>query len=158
MTTCSTTSVKKSAVSFAGNARFHLALNATNLEASIDFYTQLFGATPTKLRPGYAKWEVVEPSLNFTLNQAQRVEQNQSGLSHFGIQVKDQTQLEFHLERFRKAGLVKLEEAETSCCFAKQDKFWVQDPDGHQIEFFLVTVADVPENDPQHQACCAGSN
>lgn len=154
MNTQAVKSPTQSAVSFKSNARFHLALNVTNLERSVTFYTQLFNQNPTKIRDGYAKWELEEPSLNISLNKAKVVAQAQSGLSHFGIQVKHSSQLEQQRQRFLDKGLLKYEEKQTACCYARQDKFWVEDPDGHQIEFFLVTEADVVENDAQYQTCC----
>jgi len=145
---------KKSAVDFRGESRFHLALTAQNLEASIDFYKQLFDAEPTKIRTGYAKWDLAEPSLNLAINQGKGESASSGGVSHFGIQVKSSSQLQHHLTRLQTAGLVKYQEDETACCYARQDKFWVQDPDGHKIEFFLVTEADVVENDEKYRACC----
>lgn len=145
---------KKSAVAFKGQSRFHLAIKVRDLDVSIDFYSKLFAAGPTKIRAAYAKWDLDEPSINFTLNQHKQMADGPTSLSHLGIQVKTFQQLQDHMTRMIAANLVLSEEQGTACCFARQDKFWVQDPDGHKIEFFLVTQADVVENDGQHQACC----
>lgn len=146
--------MKTSAIDFCGESRFHLALSVHNLEASIDFYQQLFDAKPTKIRDGYAKWDLAEPSLNLAISQGKDHPGPTKGISHFGIQVKSSLQLQNHLARLQASGLVDYQERETACCFARQDKFWVQDPDGHRIEFFLVTEADVAENDEKYKACC----
>ena len=145
----------KSAVSFKGNMRFHMALNVRDIEASRAYYAKLFGKEPTKIRKGYAKWDLQDPSLNLALNQNKQVTDGTSGLSHFGVQVQSAELLHTHYQRLKDAGMVKYEEEQTACCYARQDKFWVEDPDGHRIEFFLVTEADVVENDPIHQGCCA---
>lgn len=147
----------KTAVPFQGNFRFHLALNVRDVKTSVQFYEKLFAQAPTKMRPGYAKWDLQDPSLNLSLNQAKGSTGEAKSLSHFGVQVQSGEQLKAHYHRLQALNMVKYEEAQTACCYAKQDKFWVEDPDGNHIEFFLVTEADVAENDPVHQACCDGN-
>jgi len=124
--------------------RFHMALLVRDLDESVAFYSRLFAMEPTKLRDGYAKYEVAEPSVNFTLNQA-RVE-GRGTLSHFGIQLGDSETLALHRERLRARGFETRDEQATTCCYAKQDKFWVTDPDGNEIEFFLV-LADTEQGE-----------
>lgn len=145
---------QQSAVAFQGNARFHMSLNVTDIKASTAFYERLFQQPPTKTRPGYAKWDLAEPSLNLALNQSSTKDLEVNRLSHFGVQLKSSDLLLAQYERLKQLDMVKYEESQTACCYARQDKFWVEDPDGNRIEIFLVTEADVAENDPIHQACC----
>ena len=132
--------VRQSPVSFEGNARFHLALSVADIDRSMAFYSRILDQAPTKIRPGYAKYEVREPSLNLTLNQGQPV--SGGTLSHLGVQLKNTQQLAAVHARLEEAGLVKSVEENHVCCYALQDKFWVADPDGNQLEFFVVLEAD----------------
>ncbi len=144
-------STKHSAVDFAGPARFHLALNVTDIDAATVFYGRLFDQAPTKVRTGYAKFEVDHPSLNLTLNQSNA--QGAGALSHMGVQLKNTDQLVAVRTRLEALGLVKSVENEEVCCYAKQDKIWVNDPDGNAIEFFVVLEADsYSESDPAVKA------
>ena len=140
------TEIRKSAVSFDGEARFHLGLNVADLERAVLFYSQVFDQEPTKIRPGYAKFEVAQPSVNFTLNERKGAgsPERKSGntLSHLGIQLKDTGALATVRERLETAGLVRRVEEGTDCCYAHQDKFWLRDPDGNELEFFVVLERD----------------
>ncbi|CAM2006727.1 ArsI/CadI family heavy metal resistance metalloenzyme [Acanthopleuribacter pedis] len=141
--------IQHSAVDFAGPARFHLALNVADIKVSTAFYSALLEQAPTKERPGYAKFEVAHPSINLTLNQSAKV--GAGALSHMGVQLKDTGQLARIRERLTAAGLVKSVETDQVCCYAKQDKIWVADPDGNMIEFFVVLEADsFAEDDPAY--------
>ena len=145
--------IRHSAVDFEGSARLHLALNVTNLEQSIDFYRTVFDQEPIKIREGYAKFEPQHPSVNLTLNQ--REGDNKGGaLSHLGVQLKDTGALRQQQTRLGDAGLINKVEDNTNCCFALQDKFWIHDPDGNELEFFVVLEADAPAVEPQEQAAC----
>lgn len=159
MTTFDTTTERVSAVEFATTARIHLALNATNIERSLPFYRTLFGQEPTKVRPGYAKFEVAEPPVNLTLNEMPlEIEAGKGGLSHLGIQVKSTGAVLAAKERFVAAGLATFDEENVTCCYAVQDKVWVHDPDGNGWEFFVVLEADAPVHTLNKQgkevACC----
>jgi catechol 2,3-dioxygenase-like lactoylglutathione lyase family enzyme len=140
------------AVEFAGAARLHVALEVSNLERSIDFYRLLLGVEPSKLRPGYAKFEPAEPAVNLTLNagRGRRIE----GSGHFGVQVRSTDAVAAAAERFRAAGLSPKVEGETECCYSVQDKAWVSDPDGNPWEVFVVTTADAPRRAPVGGECC----
>jgi catechol 2,3-dioxygenase-like lactoylglutathione lyase family enzyme len=122
----------------------HVGLNVTNLEKSIEFYSILFGATPIKVKPDYAKFLLETPGLNFTLNLRDKVSGNQVG--HFGFQVESTEEVIAHKQRLAENGILsQLDEINTTCCYALQDKFWVHDPDGNEWEIFY-TKADVEED------------
>jgi predicted enzyme related to lactoylglutathione lyase len=131
--------------------RPHLALTVTDVERSIPFYEALFGVAPEKVRPGYAKFSVAEPALNFTLNAGDR-DERLGAFNHAGIQVASTGDVLAARDRLVAAGLAAFEEMDTTCCYARQDKIWVRDPDGTPWEVF-VTHEDVAEQ----AACCAGA-
>jgi predicted enzyme related to lactoylglutathione lyase len=113
-----------------------LALTVTDVERSIPFYEALFGSEPEKRRPGYAKFSVPEPALNFTLTQGQRSELG--AFNHAGIQVQTTDDVLAAKERLVAAGLAAFDEMDTTCCYARQDKIWVRDPDGAPWEVFVT--------------------
>ncbi|NEP91405.1 MAG: glyoxalase/bleomycin resistance/dioxygenase family protein [Okeania sp. SIO2C2] len=119
----------------------HIALIATNLEKSVEFYQALFGVAPVKYKSDYAKFDIANPPLNLTLNLEENVEPG-GNLSHLGIQVSSSQEVATAIERFKVAGLSLFEEHQTDCCYALQDKVWVTDPDGNRWEVFVVKVAD----------------
>lgn len=113
----------------------HVSLNVSNIDASVAFYEKVFGVAPAKRRPGYAKFDLVEPALNLTMQEAERTGVN---ASHFGVQVASTEDVGAAWTRFKAAGLPTLTESDTSCCYALQDKVWVTDPDGNAWEVFVV--------------------
>src|SRR5947209_9464333 len=121
----------------------HLALNVKSVEQSIEFYQKLFGIEPSKVRTGYAKFDVLNPPLNLTLNQARFSERG--ALSHLGIQVASTDDVLATRQRWDEAGLLTRDEMQTSCCYALQDKTWVRDPDGNEWEVFVVLKDNLPE-------------
>jgi catechol 2,3-dioxygenase-like lactoylglutathione lyase family enzyme len=124
----------------------HLAINVKNVERSIEFYKKMLGIEPSKVRTGYAKFDVVNPPLNLTLNQ---VAFNERGaLSHLGIQVAATSDVLKQRELWTEAGLLTRDEMQTSCCYAVQDKTWVRDPDGNEWEVFVVLEDNLPESAP----------
>jgi predicted enzyme related to lactoylglutathione lyase len=133
--------------------RPHLALTVTNLEQAIPFYSALFGIDPSKVKPGYAKFELSDPGLNFTLNEGVRREGG--ALNHAGIQVSSTDDVLAARLRLTREGLATLDEMDTTCCYARQDKIWVRDPDGNPWEVF-VTHEDVeaPTESEAEKACC----
>jgi predicted enzyme related to lactoylglutathione lyase len=116
--------------------RPHLALTVTDVERSIPFYEALFGTEPEKRKPGYAKFSVADPALNFTLTQGERSELG--AFNHAGIQVQSTADVLAAKQRLVAAGLAAFDEMDTTCCYARQDKIWVHDPDGTPWEVFAV--------------------
>jgi catechol 2,3-dioxygenase-like lactoylglutathione lyase family enzyme len=128
----------------------HLAINVKSVDQSIAFYRKLWAIEPSKVRSGYAKFDVQNPPLNFTLNE---VAFNERGaLSHLGIQVASTADVLATRERWAAEGLLPREEMQTSCCYALQDKAWVRDPDGNEWEVFVV----LEDNLPATTACECG--
>jgi len=124
----------------------HLAINVRNLERSTDFYQKMLGIGPSKVRTGYAKFDVQNPPLNLTLNE---VPFNERGaLSHLGIQVASTDDVLAMREKWANSGLVTRDEMQTNCCYATQDKTWVRDPDGTEWEVFVVLQDNLPETAP----------
>ncbi len=119
-----------------GALRPHLALTVTDVERSIPFYEALLGVAPEKRKPGYAKFSVAEPALNFTLNAGERT--GLGAFNHAGIQVADTADVLAARERLVAAGLAAFDEMDTTCCYARQDKIWVRDPDGTPWEVFAT--------------------
>lgn len=133
----------------------HLAINVRDVETSIEFYKKMFGIEPSKVRTGYAKFDVENPPLNFTLNQ---VAFNERGaLSHLGIQVSSTEDVLATREGWQTRGLLTRDEMDTNCCYAVQDKIWVNDPDGNEWEVFVVLQDNLPEvasKETGNAACC----
>ncbi|MFN2491466.1 MAG: ArsI/CadI family heavy metal resistance metalloenzyme [Pyrinomonadaceae bacterium] len=130
----------------------HLALNVREVEKSIEFYRKMLGIEPSKVRPGYAKFDVQNPPLNLTLNE---VAFNERGaLSHLGIQVASTDDVLLMRKSWIESGLVTRDEMQTDCCYATQDKTWVRDPDGNEWEAFVVLKDNLPETAP----CECGNN
>jgi catechol 2,3-dioxygenase-like lactoylglutathione lyase family enzyme len=146
----------------------HLALNVKNVEESIGFYKRMLGIEPAKVRAGYAKFDVQNPPLNLTLNQNPFKERG--ALSHLGIQVASTEDVLAMRARWTEQGLETFDEMQTNCCYAVQDKSWVQDPDGNEWEVFVVLQDNLPETskvcttDAESAAensavsCCAPAN
>ena len=128
----------------------HLALNVHNVERSIEFYKKLLRLEPSKVRTGYAKFDVQNPPLNLTLNEHQFTERG--ALSHLGIQVASTADVLAIRERWIESGLLTRDEMQTSCCYALQDKSWVRDPDGNEWEVFVV----IEDNLAETAACECG--
>jgi catechol-2,3-dioxygenase len=126
----------------------HVALNVKDVERSTEFYRKMLGLEPSKVRRGYAKFNVENPPLNLTLNQANLKERG--ALSHMGLQVSSTEEVLKVRERWQSEGLSTRDEMQTNCCYAIQDKSWVQDPDGNEWEVFVV----LEDNLAEAGACC----
>jgi catechol 2,3-dioxygenase-like lactoylglutathione lyase family enzyme len=135
----------------------HLAINVKDVNRSIEFYKKMLGIEPSKVRTGYAKFDVQNPPLNLTLNQVPFNEQG--ALSHLGIQVASTDDVLAVRENWTGAGLITRDEMQTDCCYAVQDKTWVNDPDGNEWEVFVVLEDNLPETGKgvscDAAACCA---
>ena len=129
----------------------HVAINVKDVQQSIQFYRKLFGIEPSKVRQGYAKFDVANPPLNFSLNQNQF--DGPGALSHMGIQVGSTEDVLAIRERWTQQGLVTRDEMQTDCCYAVQDKTWVRDPDGNEWEVFVVLQDNLPEKATTGSAC-----
>lgn len=129
----------------------HVSLNVSSIERSVAFYEKAFGVAATKRRPGYAKFDLTAPALNLSMVEAPRTGVN---ASHFGVQVASSDDVLEAKRRFEAAGLVTATEENTACCYAVQDKVWVEDPDGNSWEVFVVKE-DAAVMRETKSACCA---
>ena len=117
-------------------ARIQLALNVDDVDEATAFYSKLFGVAPAKTRPGYANFAIANPPLKLVL-----LENPGKGgsLNHLGVEVESVDEVDAELTRLGEAGLASTEERETTCCYAKQDKFWVENtPGGERWEIYTV--------------------
>jgi catechol 2,3-dioxygenase-like lactoylglutathione lyase family enzyme len=140
-------------------SRVQLALNVSDLEAAIDFYSKLFDAEPSKLRPGYANFAVAEPPLKLVLieDSSARGSGVAGALNHLGVEVASPDEVVQATRRLSGEGLATKVEKETICCYAVQDKVWVHDPDGAPWEVYTV-LADAPvESGVAGDSGCCGS-
>jgi catechol 2,3-dioxygenase-like lactoylglutathione lyase family enzyme len=129
----------------------HLALNVKDVGRSVEFYIKMLGIEPSKVRPGYAKFDVAEPPLNLTLNEHSFSERG--ALSHLGLQMASTADVLAMRDRWRAAGLSTFDEMRIDCCYALQDKTWVADPDGNQWEAFVV----LEDNLAGTKTCCGAT-
>ena len=136
-------------------SRIQLALNVDDLAESVEFYSRLFDTAPAKEREGYANFVVEQPPLKLVLIE----NAGQGGsINHLGVEVQDTDQVDAEQRRLAATGLATLDERGTTCCYAKQDKFWVDGtPNGERWEIYTV-LADSPTfrgSEPGTPACCA---
>jgi catechol 2,3-dioxygenase-like lactoylglutathione lyase family enzyme len=132
----------------------HVSINVRNVERSIDFYRRMLGIEPSKVRTGYAKFDVQNPPLNLAMNEVPALTEA-GALSHLGLQVATTEDVLAMRTRWAEAGLITREEMQTDCCYATQDKSWVSDPDGNEWEVFVVLQDHLPEVEPKAAGCCA---
>ena len=126
-------------------SRVQLALNVADLDAAVDFYRRLLGAEPAKRRPGYANFAVAEPPLKLVLIENKERGRGVTGaLNHLGVEVDGPDEVAAAADRLAGQSLDTLVEENTTCCYARQDKVWVNDPDGAPWEFYTV-LADAPQ-------------
>lgn len=115
--------------------RLHVHVSVDDLSRSIGFYTALFAAEPTVIKPDYAKWMLDDPRVNFAIS----TRGGQPGLDHLGIQVETPDELQEVYGRLRQADRPVLEEGATTCCYARSEKAWIADPQGVSWETFLTS-------------------
>ena len=136
--------------------RMHVSLYVSNLASTVNFYNTFFGVPANKVKKGYAKYVLNKPSLIISfIENAERVQAN---FGHLGFQVESKEEMEQMLTKAKSKNIVSKEEIGTACCYAMQDKFWVDDPDGVQWEVYYFHN-DVEFNDPHYEsqdasACC----
>ncbi|MET3808163.1 putative enzyme related to lactoylglutathione lyase [Nakamurella sp. UYEF19] len=135
-------------------SRVQLALNVENLDESIAFYSKLFNTSPAKIKPGYANFAVAEPPLKLILMQ----NPGQGGsINHLGVEVADVDTVDAEQTRLAGEGFASIDERGTTCCYAKQDKFWVQGaPNGEQWEVYTVLAdsAAFSAEQAEGRSCC----
>ncbi|GLZ15763.1 glyoxalase [Actinomadura sp. NBRC 104425] len=134
-------------------SRVQLALRVPDLEASVAFYTKLFGTEPAKRRPGYANFAIAEPPLKLVLIEG--AGEDATRLDHLGVEVEDSAQVSDAAERLKASGLVTLEENDTACCYALQDKVWVTGPGGEPWEVYVVKGDADTLDKADDSTCCA---
>jgi hypothetical protein len=135
--------------------RFHVHAHVDNLEASIAFYSTMFAAPPTRVESDYAKWMLEDPRINFAIS----TRGGKPGVDHLGIQTDTEEELVALREQAAAADLILQDAGETTCCYARSDKYWLTDPQGIAWEQFH-TLASIPvfgekKAEPGTTACCA---
>ena len=142
--------------------RLHVHVSVEDLARSVRFYSTLFAAEPTVVKPDYAKWMLDDPHVNFAIS----TRSGQRGLDHLGIQVETQDELQEVYGRLRQADRPVLEEGATTCCYARSEKSWISDPQGVSWEAFLTTGESTvygdsidlgPIRTAKTSACCASA-
>ena len=139
-------------------SRVQLALNVSDLDEAIRFYSSLFGTAPAKVRPGYANFAIEDPPLKLVL--MEQPEARGTGvagaLNHLGVEVTGPDDVAIAGDRLVREGLATRDESQVTCCFAVQDKVWVEDPDGAPWEVYTV-LADAPVESGREGdgSCCA---
>jgi len=140
--------------------RLHVHVAVEDLQQSIGFYSALFATQPSVTKPDYAKWMLDDPRVNFAISTRGRAR----GLDHLGIQVENKDELHEVYARLRQAGGAIVEQGETSCCYAKSEKSWINDPAGISWETFHTTGESVVYGDgtgeraarlAHEKSCCA---
>src|SRR6201990_25400 len=142
--------------------RLHIHVSVEDISRSVGFYSALFAAQPTVVKPDYAKWMLEDPRVNFAISTRGR----EPGLDHLGIQVENTDELQEVYARLREAGGDVIEQGETTCCYAKSEKSWIDDPAGIAWETFHTTGESTVYGDgsgenvariahEKESACCA---
>ena len=139
--------------------RFHVHAHVENLPVSIAFYSKMFAAEPTRVEADYAKWMLEDPRINFAIS----TRGGKPGVDHLGIQTDTEDELVALRAQAEAADMTLLDVGETTCCYARSDKYWVTDPQGIPWEQFH-TLGTIPvfseatsKGQEQASACCAGS-
>lgn len=140
-------------------SRLQLALRVSDLEASIDFYSKMFSTEPAKRRPGYANFAITEPPLKLVLMEGES--DAATALDHLGVEVSSTAEVNAATRHLQDTGLATFEEENTDCCYAVQDKVWVQGPGQEPWEVYVVK-SDSPETQPEREetapattGCCS---
>ena len=136
--------------------RFHVHAHVEDLAKSIAFYSKMFGAEPTRVESDYAKWMLEDPRINFAISHRG----GKPGVDHLGIQTDTEEELVELKARAQAADMTLLDAGETTCCYARSDKYWLTDPQGIAWEQFH-TLGGIPvfsegKVEAAGSACCAG--
>jgi catechol 2,3-dioxygenase-like lactoylglutathione lyase family enzyme len=140
--------------------RLHVHVAVDDLQRSVRFYSTLFAAEPSVTKPDYAKWMLDDPRVNFAISTRGR----EPGLDHLGIQAEDESELKEIYARLQKAGGEVIEQGQTSCCYAKSEKSWIDDPAGISWETFFTSGESTDYGDgsgervarvAHEKSCCA---
>ena len=133
-------------------SRVQLALNVDDLEKSIAFYSTLFGTEPAKVRPGYANFAVENPPLKLVLLEGEA--DQPTVMDHLGVEVFSTDEVNAATRRLTDSGLITLEENDTECCYALQDKVWVRGPGNEPWEVYTVKADSGQREKATESACC----
>jgi catechol 2,3-dioxygenase-like lactoylglutathione lyase family enzyme len=140
-------------------SRIQVALNVVDLQEAIHFYSKLFATEPAKVRPGYANFAIADPPLKLVL--IEDASQEPGSLNHLGVEVASTEEVSAATSRLRDAGLATASENQVACCYAVQDKVWVDGPGSEPWEIYTVLAdAEMPPGElrtaePSGAACCA---
>jgi catechol 2,3-dioxygenase-like lactoylglutathione lyase family enzyme len=136
-------------------SRIQLALNVSDIDSAVDFYSKLFATEPAKRRPGYANFAIAEPPLKLVLMENPGASDR---LNHLGIEVESSEQVTQVSDRLQKDDLTVTDRNQTTCCYALQDKVWVKDPNGADWEVYVVLEDSATFSETQQtasSACCS---
>jgi len=138
--------------------RFHVHAHVEDLAASIAFYSKMFAAEPARVESDYAKWMLEDPRINFAIS----TRGGKPGVDHLGIQTDTEEELVALKEQARAADMTLVDEGETTCCYARSDKYWLTDPQGIAWEQFhtlgnIPTFSSQTQDDAGTQAACCGT-
>lgn len=133
--------------------KFHISLSVSDIEQSVTFYKKLFGTEPVKVKEDYAKFELDNPGL--VISFIQRPDAVRPDFGHLGFRVDSNESLQMKKKELSQLLTISLEEENTACCYATQNKFWINDPDGYEWEVYHF-IEDIPENKNRIAAttCC----
>ena len=136
-------------------SRLQLALNVSNLDEAIAFYSKMFSTAPAKVREGYANFAIADPPLKLVLIETPQVPgEAYPRINHLGVEMGSSGEVETAISYFEQLGLVDSVEKESTCCFAVQDKVWVHDPDGVNWEYYTVLADVESKGTPPTPTCC----
>ncbi len=129
--------------------KLHIHISVDSLQENVDFYSAIFSASPTVLREDYAKWNMLEPAVNFAISTRGKTK----GLNHLGLQVDEELELQEITTRFDSANINYSSEEAAACCYANSNKHWIRDPQGIAWESFHTLGESSVMNDSS-SACC----
>jgi catechol 2,3-dioxygenase-like lactoylglutathione lyase family enzyme len=137
--------------------RFHVHVSVDDLDTNVRFYSTVFAAPPTVLKPDYAKWMVEDPRINFAILKRGI----KSGVDHLGVQVESEAELNALREQVAAAGIAALDQPNAECCYVRSDKYWITDPQGVAWETFhtldsVPVYGDSARAEPT--ACCSAAS